>query len=252
MFFSELLSIEQYPDLESLYIKSGQIHPGHKEIGEAIYQELVEGVRVALKTKSVRDCVRHRKYDAYRNASSTKDYVRSLLKVNPELLVIRIDLGFEKSYQVKESLVHLQKQFRRFLNNRRSKKLFGDLKGYFWKLEYGYRRGFFYRCFFFFDPNGLETGAMESLFECIGQYWVRSLGEGVGMFSDSSIQGGALLSKGAGLIGNADTSKKEELMSVVEYLWDKEVLVCLNLPVSEVGRRSRKTVRILGKGAVRA
>jgi hypothetical protein len=123
------------------------------------------------KAKSSYGRVRHQ------NEKSLRKYIEALFDhKRARLRVLRVDLLYKKDhpedyFQAKEDLEH-------FLNNWRSNKLFDDLDGYAWRLEYAPQTGFHYHLLFFFDGSAVNGDVIKA--RKIGEYWETTVTQGRG------------------------------------------------------------------------
>lgn len=92
---------------------------------------------------------------ASKNLKGSLAYVDHLFEHHSRLLVVRVDLSYQKTFIKNQTIstemtrVHRKRLFKRI----RAHPLFENCLGYIWKLEYGKRKGFHYHTCFFFDGS---------------------------------------------------------------------------------------------------
>lgn len=117
-------------------------------------------------TKFLSACNERRKRSKL-NFKTASEYINKLPRYFGRLLVIRIDLHLpqdNKEMQVDE----LKRRFGTFLQKIRRKRSL-NLKGYIWKLEYGFHQSFHYHCIFFLD--GRKHAQDIKLAQMLGDIW---------------------------------------------------------------------------------
>jgi len=96
-------------------------------------------------------------------------YLSKLPQYFGRLLVIRIDLHLPQDNK-NMPIDELKRRFGTFLQTIRRKRSF-SLKGYIWKLEYGFHQSFHYHCIFFLD--GRKHAQDIKLAKMLGEIWDR-------------------------------------------------------------------------------
>lgn len=108
-----------------------------------------------------------RKKRAMMHLKTASRYLEKLPQYCGRLLVIRIDLHLPQDNK-KMPIDELKRRFGTFLQKiRRNRTL--NLKGYIWKLEYGFYQSFHYHCLFFLD--GRKHAQDIKLAQMLGEIW---------------------------------------------------------------------------------
>jgi hypothetical protein len=110
----------------------------------------------------------------------------------------------------------------RFLNNRRGKALYSNLKGYIWRLEYGKQKGHHFHLFFFFD--GSKVHKDEHLANLIGKDWIK-VTNGEGGYHNCNANKQNYKHVGIGMISHGDTEKRLILLDVVAYMHKQDQIL---------------------------
>jgi len=185
------------------------------------------------------------------NFNSMVDYIEWMFERRSRLLVIRIDLSFRAESRGQFDAEYARDCFQRLMNNRRSNRIFGDLIGYLWSMEYGPQRGFHYHCILCFDGHKRQQGC--SIAHLIGQYWRDEISDGTGSYHCCNDDIADLESQnypvGIGLIHRNDTTLVENMVWMATYLikqaQEDEPQLRAVLPESLKGFRS------FGRGEIR-
>lgn len=149
---------------------------------------------------------------------SAKGYLDVLYERYARLLVLRIDFGFRTSDAALPhtvSLLEAQEHLARFLNNKRGKTLYKNLKGYIWRLEYGKQKGYHFHLFFFFD--GSKAHKDEFLANEIGADWIK-VTDGKGIYHNCNAHKQSYKRLGIGMISHDDEEKRRNLLEVLAYM----------------------------------
>ena len=135
-----------------------------------LFNEFIEVIRTKARSPDFRRIQYDLKYNASRIYRDAERYVRCLFRKHAKLLVIRIDLSYQKEYSHLITAEKCRQDFARFLNNfRHNKELSKDKAGYIWSLEYAPAKGFHYHCLFFY--NGHEAQSDFYWGKRLGEYW---------------------------------------------------------------------------------
>lgn len=108
-----------------------------------------------------------RKKRAEMHFKTASRYLNKLPQYCGRLLVIRIDLHLPNDNK-QMPIDELKRRFGRFLQKIRRKRSL-HLKGYIWKLEYGFHQSFHYHCVFFLD--GRLHAQDIKLAQMLGELW---------------------------------------------------------------------------------
>lgn len=167
---------------------------------------------------------------ASKNLAGALAYVDHLFEYHSRLLVVRVDLSYQKAI-VKNNVVssdmtrsHRKRLFKRV----QSHSLFEHCLGYIWKLEYGQYKGFHYHTCFFFDAS--KVRADVTLAQCIGEFWKRDITDGKGLYFNCNAIASRYVESGVGDIHYTDHKKRSALKKAITYLAKVDTAVRLTLP----------------------
>lgn len=187
-----------------------------------LFNQLVEEISIATNTREFKRKLYARKEAIRRGLKSARKYIEALFARNSRLLVLRVDFGFRNTDLIVPHTVGLQEaqtHLSRFLNNKRGKTLFANLKGYIWRLEHGREKGHHFHFFFFFD--GSKVHKDEYLAHEIGKDWIK-VTDGKGIYHNCNANKQKYKRLGIGMISHDDTEKRRILLEVVEYMYKED------------------------------
>jgi hypothetical protein len=225
----------------AMNVKSHDFHMECNRWAIDLFNALVEDIRARVQSREFKKEVRSREYGCVRNYRSTRKYVHALFEKYSRLLVLRVDLSFKSRQLCADGPVTVgaaQKHLERFLNARRSNRVFKDLVGYVWKLEFGNLKGFHYHCIFFL--RGSDARKDEFRASEIGKYWIK-VTEGVGCYHNVNAKkrNYERFGIGVGMIDHTDVEMRENLMRIVGYFFKKEQFL---------SEKFKKKTRVFGRG----
>ena len=218
-----------------------------KKQGE-LFNDFVEVMQKEGNTKEFKKKVYARKAKALDNLKSAAAYEQSMFVWRSRLMVVRVDLGYLAEYGDAISIADARKDFKHFLNNRRSNpKIFGDLGGYIWKLEYGSEgKGFHYHVIFFFDGGEVENSGYKA--NQIGEYWKTKITTDRGYFHNCNLDRHKYKHWGIGMIYCDDVEKRKNLAMAIKYLTKKDYCFKLDMDGGRVfqtgGKPPENTTRV--------
>lgn len=219
------------------------------ELWGDVYNQFVDLVRKKLKSSQFRRQLHRRTLKAKRNFHSGKKYIDDLFSRYSRLMTLRVDFGYRSEINtrleggtsefplaglagqsahlvikdsVKEGKEHLKavkKDFARFLNNKRSQKLFEHLVGYIWKLEYGESKGYHYHVIFFYD--GAKCYRDVHYARQLGEYWVK-VTKGRGIYYNCNANKESYKSCGIGMVSHDDLGSRSGLLFALKYMAKSE------------------------------
>ncbi|EML5752890.1 inovirus-type Gp2 protein [Citrobacter freundii] len=167
---------------------------------------------------------------ASKNLAGALSYVDNLFEHHARLLVIRVDLSWQKDMArnktISADLVRLHR--RRLFKRVPSLPMFKHCLGYIWKLEYGQYKGFHYHTCFFFD--GSQVRGDITLARRIGEYWKREITGGQGLYFNCNAIASTYPESGIGRIHYTDLEKRKVLQKVISYIAKVDTAVRLSLP----------------------
>lgn len=167
---------------------------------------------------------------ASKNLKGALDYVNHLFEHHSRLLVVRIDLSYQKAIVKNRAIpsditrLHRKRLFKRV----QSHPLFKHCLGYIWKLEYGQYKGFHYHTCFFF--NGSKVRRDITLARSIGELWRNEITEGKGLYFNCNAIANSYVQSGIGDIHYTNQAKRGTLQKVITYITKVDTAVRLILP----------------------
>jgi len=209
------------------------INPEKLEVDE--FNDVIEMMRVEAKKPKFKERVRQRERSSIRNYESGRKYQDALFADCSRLLVIRIDLHYDReqanSITEEQSLADIN----RFLNNRRGKpSIFSELKGYVLKREWGADKKFHFHLILYF--NGARVKYDPLLGDQIGNYWEKLAG-GMGTFFNCNDCKNKYKRLGIGMINHYETEMRNNLLIAMKYLAKKEQFLHATKLTSKVFRK---------------
>lgn len=203
--------------------------------------------RTEVKSVSHKRKLRSFQRAANKNLAGALAYVDHLFEHHSRLLVIRVDLSYQK-VNVKNNVVSadMTRLHRKCLFKRvQSHSLFEHCLGYIWKLEYGQYKGFHYHTCFFFDA--CKVRADVTLARRIGEFWKREITDGKGLYFNCNAIASRYAQSGIGDIHYTDHTKRSALQKAITYLAKVDTAVRLTLPKGGVHLGAANTFYDRGK-----
>ncbi|HEY8159113.1 MAG TPA: inovirus-type Gp2 protein [Methylobacter sp.] len=207
--------------------------------------EFIQGIRHEAASKAFKNRLDNYMRPIRKNYGELKDYIDNLFERYSRLLVLRVDLSYEKdNYLMTE--VEIEDRFAQaiadrehFFRNTRSNKLFEHMVGYAWKLEYGLKKGFHYHLLFFYDGSKVRQDV--PLAQQIGEYWRDIILKGKGNYYNCNAEKDGYLTLGIGMINHYDVKLRENLQQkAAAYLVKPDIYAKI---ISKIENR-----RTFGKG----
>jgi hypothetical protein len=192
-----------------------------------LFNALVTNIRSEWKLKKIQVKVNDRKKEASDQKEDYCKYADSLFDDRyyqgcARLVVLRIDLFYQKHYADSMSVFDIAKDLDHLLKNERCNSLFRFKKGQIAKLEYGADKGVHWHVIFFFDGSKRKNSSHIKLTEDIGEYWVNVITKGRGDYWNSNNnvdRFDQLGRRGIGVINWYDTALRRDLKEyVIGYL----------------------------------
>lgn len=251
--FSEIYKLDPYIELAinrivraglyQTYLSQGRAAQYHDaEVLLPLLNGCVDQIRQEGTGKEFQSKLNNYQRSSNKNYQELTEYVEALFERYSRLLVLRLDLGYQKQYS-KTTQVEAKRDRERLFENARSNKLFGDVVGYIWKLEHGPDKGFHYHVMLFFDGSKVREDI--TLACLIGKYWVDVVTKGRGLYFNCNASKWRYRKCGVGMISHADNLLREGLRNAVVYLTKTD----LYMKLQTVGRGMGKGNRPLPKGS---
>jgi len=192
-----------------------------------LFNMLVTAIRNDWKINNLQAKVNARKKEARIRCDEYCNYADSLFDNGhnngcARLVVLRIDLYYEKRYADSKSVFDITKDLDHLIENKRGNSLFDSMKGYIAKLEYGVGKGVHWHVILFFDGSVRKNSSHIDLAEDIGHYWIDTITNGLGDFwnaNKNADQYDKLVRRGIGVINWYETELRNNLKEfVIGYL----------------------------------
>ncbi|CNI38639.1 Protein of uncharacterised function (DUF3296) [Yersinia thracica] len=203
--------------------------------------KLVTEYRDEVNKSAFRQDLRKYQRNSIKNLKGVTNYIQHLFNQHARLLVIRLDLSWAKIHSGSITPEIAKQQRQQLLRNMKRKRLFKNVLGMVWKLEYGSDRGFHYHTLFFLDGNKARQDI--SICKQFGEYWTSVITEGKGTYFNCNAQPERYVKPGTGMVKHDDIDKQEGLQRAVGYLTKIDTFARLALPVN---------MRTFGRGEVKA
>ena len=176
-----------------------------------------------LYSRQHRKQLRNLKRSVTRNRASLNRYVNTLFEQHAKILVIRVDLHYNRAVTSATALDDRDRYLRVV------KRRFDYLLGYIWKLEYGASRGFHYHMTFLF--NGTKRQRDLVLGRLLGELWVALTEDG--SYHNCNARRDKYQSynrDGLGNIPYSDLARRDNLLFALDYLTKHDEAVLAELP----------------------
>jgi len=226
----------------------------NNEVVKAVdsFNGFVDSIREEAKSKAFKIITNNHKRSSNKNYISLLHYIDNLFINRSRLLVLRIDLSYEKEphnyrlnkEEINQKYLQAKNDREHFFNNMRSNTLFNHLLGYVWKLEYGVSKGFHYHMIFFFDGSKVQQDITKA--EMIGKYWRDVITQRRGASQNCNINKKKYKYLGIGMINHNETELIENLKNKVAYYLIKPDYYARMAVMDENGKRGRT----FGKGEI--
>ncbi|OAI16450.1 hypothetical protein A1359_07300 [Methylomonas lenta] len=182
----------------------------------------VDQIRAETKSAAFRTIIYNANRLSKKNQDGMMHYIDSLFDHYSKLIVVRIDLGYQKGNHIinqadiPKKYWQARSHFKHFLNNTRRNSLFEHLVGNIWSFEYGPEKGFHYHLILFFDGSKVRQDVI--LARMVGDYWVKCIVGSQGRIWNCNANKDTYPDCGIGLIHFSDTEKREHLNQAAAYL----------------------------------
>ncbi|PTQ88462.1 YagK/YfjJ domain-containing protein [Agitococcus lubricus] len=215
-----------------------------------ILNEFVDNLYKIASDSELRDDLKKSVYINERNYKNYKEYINSLFKKHSRLLVLRVDFGISQdeifadclnlnsSNFYEEQVNKIRAYMAKFLNNIRKNSQFQHMKGYIWKLEYGFLKGCHYHCIFFFDGSKVQNDVY--LASLIGKYWQLITNNDGYYFNCNKDKNNKYKNVGVGMINYYDKELLDNLTNkVLKYLVKKDQYISYDGKVRSMGHAGK-------------
>lgn len=218
-----------------------------------IFNILVNEIRSEWKAQGLQAKVNKRKTEANERYVDYCKYVDSLFaehKGHARLIVLRIDLNYDKQFANNMSVFDIRDDLNQLLKNKRHNfSVLGSMKGYIAKLEYGVDKGFHWHTLFFFDGSERKGASHSYMAEAIGKYWNTVITKDRGAYwnvNNNADHYDRLARRGIGVINWDDAKLISNLKEfVVGYLCKMDQFI---KPILDSNVKLESKVRLLRRG----
>lgn len=167
---------------------------------------------------------------ASKNLKGSLAYVDHLFEHYSRLLVVRVDLSYQKDIirnkTISTAMIRVHRK--RLFKQTHVHPLFENCLGYLWKLEYGQRKGLHYHTCFFFDGSKVRGDIM--LARRIGGFWKNEITSGQGLYFNCNAIANNYAQSGIGDIHYTNQEKRCVLQKAITYISKVDTAVRLVLP----------------------
>jgi len=187
--------------------------------------QFINNIRIKAKSPEFKVTLNNYQRPPNKNYQSAMGYINKLLNKYQRLQVLRYDFHYKKDvdnpYQTeikrKENYSQAKKDFKHFLNNTRSNKIFANMVGYVWKLGFDRMTGFHYHLMLFFcNEKKIQLDVNKA--EMIGEYWNNTITKDKGRHFNFNKHKNQYKALGIGIIHRDDVKARGYLKKAVEYL----------------------------------
>ncbi|RYH67304.1 MAG: inovirus Gp2 family protein [Alcaligenaceae bacterium] len=167
--------------------------------------------------------------------STSKSFVDGMLFTHKKIQVVQVDLGYSIDVSRSIELAEAKRDFGRFLNYLRNKRVLSSNIGYIWTAGHASYRGFYFRLFMFFEEDvGLGTAALS---QYVVDFWMKVAAKGRGFAFPSDDRVNPILNGATGVLACDDKIMYRKMMLALRYLAVKEM---------HLSMKSRNSSRMFG------
>jgi hypothetical protein len=247
--FHTLYTLEPYIEMMAKYLKGFGLYQilSRKFLAESVEEATalmkhlngcVDKIRQEAKSRKFMSKLNSYQRSSNKNYKELTQYIDEVFECHSRLLVLRVDLSYSKeNSNTKQS--EAARDLKHLFRNARSNKLFSDMVGYIWKLEYGPEKGFHYHMMFFFDGSKIREDG--TLAKRIGRYWIDVVTKGRGLYYNCNAVKHTYKICGIGMINHADAELRENLRKAVIYLTKTDLYMKLQTEGRGMGKGNRPT-----------
>jgi hypothetical protein len=198
--------------------------------------DFVDKIRQEVKSSKFLSKLSSYNRSSNKNYQELMEYVDYLFACHSRLLVLRVDLSYQKRYS-DTTQAEVRRDRKRLFENARSNKLFADMVGGIWKLEHGPEKGFHYHVMLFFDGSKAREDITKA--SLIGRYWIDVVTKGRGLYFNCNAIKFGYKSCGIGMVHHADAQLREGLRNAVVYLTKTDLYMRLQTEGRGMGKMNR-------------
>ncbi|MGV8283108.1 YagK/YfjJ domain-containing protein [Pseudomonas aeruginosa] len=145
--------------------------------------ELANRIKEKTKKGGFRTALNNHIRSSNKNTRESIKYIRGLFSNHARILVLRIDLGYQRSIRAKHKnskLLEIAKTQRSEIFKNLKSHFKSSLLGYIWKLGYGLEKGYHYHVMLFLD--GSQKRQDVTIAKIIGEHWNNEITKGEGNY----------------------------------------------------------------------
>jgi len=153
-----------------------------EQIPKRVIFGLISLVSRDCRTIDFREKLRIQRREADKRYEEYASYTDALFKNNDRLIVLRLDLGYEKHFTKSITLDMALEDIGRLMLNRHNNQIFDHMVGYIIKTEFGIDRRIHFHTLFFFNGSHRQGNAHVRLAQQIGEYWCKTITQDTGIY----------------------------------------------------------------------
>lgn len=153
-----------------------------EQIPKRVIFDLISLISRDCRTIDFREKLRIQRREAGKRYEEYASYIDALFKNNDRLIVIRLDLGYEKHFTKSITLDMALEDIGRLMLNRHNNQMFDHMVGYIIKTEFGIDRRIHFHTLFFFNGSHRQGSAHVRLAQQIGEYWGKTITRDTGIY----------------------------------------------------------------------
>lgn len=188
---------------------------------EERFNFLIEALRKRAADINFQKRMRARERRSAGMFSTSKNLVDGMLFAHKKIQVVQVDLGYSIDERRTIEMAEAKRDFSRFLNCLRSKRVLSSNIGYIWTAGHTSYRGFYFRLFMFFEEDvGFGTAALS---QYVVDFWNKVVVKGSGFAFPSDDRVNPILNGATGVIAYDDKIMYRKTMLALRYLAVKEM-----------------------------
>lgn len=186
-----------------------------------VYNDFVESIRLKSKEPDFKNRAAQRKSNSTRDFKHAKAYVNQLFGRYRRLLVLRVDLSYQKEQGRSVTLLQALRDIKEFSNKVRMKKLYHGWVGFIRKLEYTHEKGFHFHMVIFYDGDIVRNDQYKA-FQIV-EYWQNTITKGDGLYYSCNANKQNYDKLGIGMIHRDHVDMRDVLVNkIIKYLCKPE------------------------------
>lgn len=189
------------------------------------FNSIIRKIRASFKTTAYEHSQSKQQYEHKRQLQRYQDYVRDLMVPvkstgRRRLLVVRLDLGMQKTTLKKYKLTAFLEHLEALFWHTERQKVFKHLEGYIRKVEFGAEKGWHAHLILFFDHDAVRNCFPKA--EKVGKVWQQIVqqrcAQDCGVYHNCHIHPEKYKFNGIGLLDNSSEDYPEKLNNLLEHV----------------------------------